>query len=188
MSVSDGRPVTRVVVGVSGSSGSLTALRRAAAEARHRRAELWPVLAWQPPGGHLAAHRLPEASVAGEDHERLARRTLLSALRDVFGDSGADLPVRARVARDAPGRALVGIAGRADDLLVVGAGRRGPLGRALWPSVGRYCLAHAACPVLAVPPSPLQAALARARRRNRWRLRLDTGHLEREFASVPPDV
>ncbi|MER7188143.1 universal stress protein, partial [Streptomyces hyaluromycini] len=39
----------RVVVGVSGSLGSVTALRRAVAEARRRQAELWPVLAWEPP-------------------------------------------------------------------------------------------------------------------------------------------
>ncbi|MFJ9643219.1 universal stress protein [Streptomyces sp. NPDC101206] len=41
----------KVVVGVSGSPGSLAALHRAAAEARARRAELCAVLAWQPPGG-----------------------------------------------------------------------------------------------------------------------------------------
>ncbi|MYT21831.1 universal stress protein, partial [Streptomyces sp. SID7760] len=45
----------RVVVGVSGSSGSLTALHRAAAEARWRGAQLWVVLAWQPPGGDLGS-------------------------------------------------------------------------------------------------------------------------------------
>jgi hypothetical protein len=49
--MSDSDPVpTRVVVGVSGSLGSLTALCRAAAEARLRGASLWPVLAWEPPG------------------------------------------------------------------------------------------------------------------------------------------
>lgn len=58
--MSDSDPVpTRVVVGVSGSLGSLTALCRAAAEARLRGASLWPVLAWEPPGGELAARRSP---------------------------------------------------------------------------------------------------------------------------------
>lgn len=52
----------RVVVGVSGSLGSVTALRRAASEARRRSAELWPVLAWVPPGGELAARRSPAAA------------------------------------------------------------------------------------------------------------------------------
>jgi hypothetical protein len=40
-----------------------------------------------------------------------------------------------------------------DDLLVVGAGRRG-LRAAIWHGrVSRYCLASARCPVLAVPPA-----------------------------------
>jgi hypothetical protein len=42
-----------------------------------------------------------------------------------------------------------------DDLLVVGAGRRGALARLVSGKVSRYCLAHAECPVLAVPPSAL---------------------------------
>ncbi|MEU1516058.1 universal stress protein [Streptomyces sp. NPDC005811] len=178
----------RVVVGVSGSPGSLTALCRAADEARRRGAELWPVLAWEPPGGDLAARRSTAAAVLAEDWERLARERLLGALREVFGGEGPGLPLRALIARGTPGRALVGTADREDDLLVIGAGRRGRLRRALWPSTGRYCLAHADCPVLAVPPSPLQAAWAAAHRRNAWRLRLDTGDVAREFASMPPDA
>lgn len=51
MSGYDACAPARVVVGVSGSLGSVTALSRAAAEARRREAELWPVLVWEPPGG-----------------------------------------------------------------------------------------------------------------------------------------
>ena len=78
------------------------------------------------------------------------------------------------------------IAAREADVLVVGAGHRGRWHRAFGPSVGRNSLAHADCPVLAVPPSPLEAALTAARRRNLWRSRLDTGHLARESAALPP--
>ncbi|WP_032767926.1 universal stress protein, partial [Streptomyces griseus] len=46
------------------------------------------------------------------------------------------------------------------DLLVVGSGPRGRRLPRLRPSVTRYCLAHAHCPVLAVPPNPLEAELA----------------------------
>src|SRR5258708_37035022 len=42
-----------------------------------------------------------------------------------------------------------------DDVLVIGAGRRGTLARALSCRVSRYCLAHAQCPVIAVPPTEL---------------------------------
>ncbi|MEU1541118.1 universal stress protein [Actinacidiphila glaucinigra] len=56
----------------------------------------------------------------------------------------------------------VPIAQRDGDLLVVGAGRR----RGPWRSpVARHCLAHASCPVLTVPPSPLQLDLEAMTRR-----------------------
>jgi nucleotide-binding universal stress UspA family protein len=173
-----------VVVGVSGSLGSLTALARAAAEARRRGAELWPVLAWEPPGGELSARRTTAAAVLAEDWERLAGERLRTALSDVLGSPDLQLPGQALLAREAPGPALVRIADREDDLLVVGAGGRGRLRRALWPSVSRYCIARARCPVLAVPPSPLQPTLAAVRRRNAWGLRLDTGCFEREIDTV----
>lgn len=176
----------RLVVGVSGSPGSLTALVRAADGARRRGAELWPVLAWEPPGGSLAARRSTAAAVVVEDWERLARERLLKALRDVFGGTDTGLPGQALVAQGVPGPVLMRIADREGDVIVVGAGRRGRLRRALWPSVGRDCLAHASCPVLAVPPSPLQTALEAAHRRNVLRLRLDTGRIEREFAVMAP--
>ncbi len=55
--------------------------------------------------------------------------------------------------------------------------------------MSRYCLAHAVCPVLAVPPSPLEAELTSAHRRNLWRLRLDTRRLAAPAEeTVPPDA
>ncbi|MDH6605086.1 nucleotide-binding universal stress UspA family protein [Streptomyces sp. SAI-208] len=187
--MSEFRPpaAARVVVGVSGSLGSLSALARAAEEARQRGAELWPVLAWEPPGGEFAVRRSPATALMVGQWEQLARERLLTALREVFGGTDLGVPLRAVIARGAAGPALVQTAGREDDLLMLGAGRRG-LRRALRPSVSRYCLAHATCPVLAVPPSPLQSDLAAVHRRNVWRLRLDSGHLEQEFETVPPDA
>jgi hypothetical protein len=41
----------------------------------------------------------------------------------------------------------------------VGAGRRGALARVISGKVSRYCLAHAHCPVLAVPPPALAGEL-----------------------------
>ncbi|WP_046731393.1 universal stress protein [Streptomyces humi] len=188
MSESPSTSAVRVVVGVSGSMGSLAALGRAADEARRRGAELWPVLAWEPPGGELAARRSPAAAVMVGEWERLARERLLKALGDVFGSTAPAVPGQALVVRGAPGRSLVRIADREDDLLVVGAGRRSRLHRVLRPSVGRCCLAHATCTVLAVPPSPLQAELAALHRRNTWRLRPDSGHLGRAFEALPRDA
>ncbi|MYT74066.1 MULTISPECIES: universal stress protein [unclassified Streptomyces] len=184
MSGSDAAPAPRtprVVVGVNGEPGSRTALRRAAAEARHRRAALWPVLAWQPPCGGFGVRHAPVDPLPAEDWQDLARATLLGTLDEVFPD-GPGVPVHALLAQGTPGRVLVEAADREDDLLVVGAGHRGTLHRMFQPSVSRYCLARAHCPVLAVPPSPLEAELAAAHRRNLWRLRLDTRHFAEETA------
>jgi hypothetical protein len=72
-----------------------------------------------------------------------------------------DLCVAALVERGETGPVLVDVADQPDDLLVIGTGRRSPVGRALRRSVGRYCLAHAKCPVLAVPPSALMEEINR---------------------------
>ncbi|OIK28536.1 universal stress protein [Streptomyces malaysiense] len=173
MSGHDASAVARVVVGVSGSMGSVTALRRAGALARRLGAELWPVLAWEPPGGEPATRRSPAAAVRDEEWQRLAGGRLVAVLEEIFGDRGPGVPIHALVVRGTPGRALVAIADREDDLLVVGAGRRG-LQRAFSGRVRRHCLAHAGCPVLAVPPSPLESQLLAVHRRNAWHLPMDT--------------
>ncbi|MGW1726077.1 universal stress protein [Streptomyces sp. NPDC002306] len=173
----EGPTAARVVVGVSGSPGSLTALRRAVEEARRRDAELWPVLAWEPPGGELSALRHPVPSETADQWQFLARERLLAILDDVFGDAGPGVGMRALVARGTPGPALVETADGANDVLVVGAGQRSQWHRACSRSISRYCLAHATCPVLAIPPSPLESELAAVHRRNAWRLRLDTRSL-----------
>lgn len=49
--------IRRVVVGASGSPGSLRALRYAENLARANSATLIPVLAWVPPGGDLTDRR-----------------------------------------------------------------------------------------------------------------------------------
>ncbi|MGW3244829.1 universal stress protein [Streptomyces sp. NPDC001070] len=161
----------RVVVGVSGSLGSLTALHRAAAEARRTGAVLVAVLAWEPPGGEFAYRRSPCPPLLSEWQDR-ARRQLVGALESAFGGIPADLTMRALVVRGPAGWALTHVADRPDDLLVLGAGRRGLLRRLLSRSVARRCLVHAVCPVLAVPRSPLHEVFEDVRRRNAWRLQL----------------
>jgi hypothetical protein len=59
------------------------------------------------------------------------------------------------VQRGEAGYVLVRAACCPGDLLVVGTGRRGVLARVISGKVSRYCLAHARCPVLAVPPPAL---------------------------------
>ena len=146
--------VRRIVVGVHGSLGSLQALRRAAVEAREREALLVPVIAWVPPGGDFAERSHPSPYLRRLWREA-ARQRLAEAFDAGLGGVPDDLPVQARVERGETGPVLVDVAEHPDDLLVIGTGRRSPITRALRKSVGRYCLAHAKCPVLAVPPSAL---------------------------------
>lgn len=165
----------RVVVGVSGSPGSLAALHRAAYEARRSGADLLAVLAWEPPGGTYA-YRRAVCPLPLEDLRQDAGRRLLDALGSAFGPDGPEVPFQAVVVQGVTGPALVESAGE-DDLLVVGTGGRGPLRRALLPSVARYCVAHADCPVLAVPPSPLVSDLAAVQRRIGLHLPVDAREL-----------
>ncbi len=150
--------VRRIVVGVHGSLGSLQALRWAAEEARERHVPLVPVITWMPPGGDMAERSHPSPYLRRTWHEA-ARRQLLAAFEEGLGGLPADLVVRLLVERGETGPTLVEVASRPGDLLVIGTGRRSLIGRALRRSVGRYCLAHATCPVLAVPPSALMDEL-----------------------------
>jgi nucleotide-binding universal stress UspA family protein len=146
--------VRRIIVGVHGSLGSLQALRYAADEARERNVPLVAVIAWIPPGGDLAERRQPSPYLRKIWREAAWER-LWAAFDAGLGGVPADLRVEPQVARGETGPVLVDIADQPDDLLVIGTGRRGVFGRMVHRSVSRYCLAHARCPVLAVPPSAL---------------------------------
>ncbi len=154
---------TRVVVGVSGSLSSLAALHRGVAEARRLQATLVPVLAWAPPDGETGYRRSPCPPMLKE-WERAAARRLDTAFEQAFGGYPEGLRTRALLVRGEAGQALVAAADRPDDLLVLSTGRRGRLRRLFHGTVTRYCLAHARCTVLAVPPSELLATLERAAR------------------------
>jgi nucleotide-binding universal stress UspA family protein len=146
--------VRRVIVGASGSPGSLRALRYAEELARAHDATLIPVLTWLPPGGDLADRRYPCGEMRRVWQEDACER-LRDALIAVWGEVPADPPVHPLVHRGEAGWILVSLADCPGDLLVVGAGRRGALARMVGGKVSRYCLAHAECPVLAVPPPAL---------------------------------
>ncbi len=151
---------SRVVVGVSGTLSSLTALHRAADEARRRDALLVPVLAWEPPGGEDFYRRSPCPPLLAETEHRAVLR-LDTALEQAFGGFPPGLSTRAAVVRGPAGPALVAEACEPGDLLVLSAGRRTRL-RVLLPApVPRHCLRHATCPVYVVPPSDLLAHLGR---------------------------
>ena len=148
--------IDRVIVGATGSPGSLRALRYGEVLARAHDAALIPVIAWAPPEGDRALR--PQSSGGMRQVcQDMACERLRDALIAVWGEVPNDPLVEPHVERGAPGWVLVRLACRPGDVLVVGAGRRGALARMVSCRVGRYCAAHAQCPVILVPP----AALAR---------------------------
>jgi nucleotide-binding universal stress UspA family protein len=156
----------RVIAGVNGSLRSLAALRVAVDEARSAAAVLLPLLAWAPVGGEIAYMRAPCPILLGQWEDAACER-LRGAFDQAFGGMPDGLEIRPFVVRGAPGPALVGLADRQDDLLVVGGGGWGRLACTIHGSVGRYCLAHACCPVLVVPPPDMIQELRS--RRHHWR-------------------
>jgi nucleotide-binding universal stress UspA family protein len=154
--------VARVIVGASGSPGSLRALRYGEVLARAYQAPLVPVIAWEPPGGAQAG-RFQYPDGLAEECQGIACRRLRDALVAVWGEVPDDPMVQPHVERGPAGWVLVSLARRPDDLLVVGAGRRGALGRMTCARVARYCVARAQCPVLAVPPSALAREIGHSR-------------------------
>ncbi|MGW4649104.1 universal stress protein [Kitasatospora sp. NPDC004289] len=160
----------RIVVGVSGSLGSLAALHRAVAEARWTGSELLAVLAWLPQGGEAGYRRAPCPPLLTVWEESATAR-LAEALEAAFGDGGpVGVRLRSCVVRGETARALALFADRPDDLVVVGAGSGSLLRRGLRASVPAECLKRAVCPVLAVPRPSLQRELEGRSWRHLWHL------------------
>ena len=154
--------IDRLIVGASGSPGSLVALRYGEVLARAYDAVLIPVLAWELPGGEHAVRVQPSGDLR-QEWRNLARQRLRDALIAVWGEVPQDPLVQPHLERGPAGWVLVNLARRPGDVLVVGAARRGALARIAFPRVSRHCLAHAQCPVLAIPPPALARELAHGR-------------------------
>jgi nucleotide-binding universal stress UspA family protein len=161
-----------VIVGVSRTVVGLRTLRLAVAEARRRGAPLFAVRAWTftypqftwPGIVTLASDR------AGRPDDT-ARKTITAAFSDCLGGIPADIDVRPEPTYGKPGQALVEYAYRDTDIIFVGHRPRRWLGRFPFPSVARYCIAHATCPVQVIPPDMFARAAsgtsgARALRRD----------------------
>lgn len=144
---------TRVIVGLSGSLGSLAALYRAVTEAARLEAVLVPVAAWLPSDGDRHGPR-PLSEL-----EHAARRRIDTAFEQAFGGYPSDLVIRPLTVRGPAGAALVSAVTGPADRLVIGTGRHGRLDRLLHGTVLRYCRTYATCPVIGVSPSELLETL-----------------------------
>lgn len=143
----------RVVVGVDTTLAGLHALRLAVTEARVRGLALHAVRTWSlsPPA------QWPEGQAGRPTAAALAAAIVDRAFAETMGGEPPDIPVRTVVVPDPPGPVLVEYACRDRDLLVIGAGR-GRFARWRASPVVRYCVRHATCPLLVVPPPPLTRA------------------------------
>ena len=162
--------IRRIIAGVSGDPGNLPAIRYAAGVARACDAAFVPVHAWLPSGPELAVCPFPVDHLV-EEWQDAAWQRLWNSLDMAFGGFPPDAQPLA--CRGSAGAVLAGTASRAGDVLVIGTGRRGAVSRLGHGTVSRYCLAHASCPVIAVPPPALDRAAARGVRG--WRRRQAPG-------------
>ncbi len=185
-----GQAAGRVIVGVDDSLAGLQALREAAGIARQRGMEVLAVRACRslpaeatfacwPPAVQDPMIRLPLPSQ--DAYDQLGKAFVEHAFNEAMGGIPDDVPVRTLIAYERPYRALTEAAWREADLLVIGASRHHPW----WPlrhSPGRYCAAHAVCPVLIVPPHQGVRELSQARRPWHWLRR------RREFSSLSAGI
>ena len=143
-----------IVVGVSGSLASATALRWAAEEAERRHGQLRIVLIWNP------ERRAPYAPPIGPQGRRLQReragQSLAATVRSVLGPAPR-ANVTTELVEGMAERALVDRSAGAD-LLVLGSASGFLAGRSIGPVI-RTCLSRAHCPVVVVGPEGLHAAL-----------------------------
>jgi nucleotide-binding universal stress UspA family protein len=167
----------RVIVGVDGSLNSLRALREAVVEARRRDARLIVIHVRAPahssaPIGVIGI--LDPSPCPGQQtncsRDREAEVLIARCIDEGLGDKPADVELSIHVAVGTPHTALVHQVWRDDDLLVVGTRNRSRWAHPWRQSVGRYCVAHARCPVLVVPPDDFARAMRRERRWYRSRL------------------
>lgn len=134
-------PVTRVVVGVDGSAGSVAALYWAAAEAVSWQAGLRIISAWEEeparPGPAPAFHPAQAAA-----------RLVQTALARILSQQHYPPRIACAAMRGTPGEALLSQA-RDTGLLVLGTAGAGS---ARTPgATGRYCLRHGNGPLVLIP-------------------------------------
>jgi nucleotide-binding universal stress UspA family protein len=148
----------RVVVGVSGSVASLAALRHGLSQVRRYGGTLWAVLAWSPPGGEVSGRSAPPRALVRE-WESMAQRRLRTAFEEGLGGVPQDVQVRLLALRGRPAPALLQVAGRGCDLLVLGSPRQRPRRALATATVAGHCAEHACCPLVVVPPPPMSRQL-----------------------------
>lgn len=146
-----------IVVGISRRTGSIDALRWAAAEARLRNAHVLAVTAWRgprtpaAPGGRPPAVSAPPLDEAFASEQQQIRDRLQSAVGDL-----AELGVHYELRRGSASSVLLAAAVGAQ-LLVLDSPRAGALSTLAKSLIAPQIIFKAPCPVVLMPP-PLDSA------------------------------
>jgi hypothetical protein len=134
-----------IVVGVSATSKSPTALAWADAQARQNGGRLIAVRAWRAPNPQATPSGTPASRIThGADVEQAARESLIA---DVAATLGADHAAELRLVQGGKYAVLIQAAAEAD-LLVVDAPRQLLAG----PMFAHRLVYAASCPVVVMPP------------------------------------
>jgi nucleotide-binding universal stress UspA family protein len=134
-----------IVVGVDGTSAGQPAIQFAMREASRRGCGLEVVTTWNVAyDAALGARPADPRAQAGQAQEAAISAALIA--------TSAPPVISRHVIEGHAGITLVSIA-RAADYLVVGTSNTDVVKRALLGSVSTYCIQHASCPVMVVPPA-----------------------------------
>lgn len=155
--------VGRVVVGVGRSPGAYQALRYAVTEARRRDATLLAVRTFRLPTSEQSVLNVELLMMSAAEHVRCA-------FAEAIGQVPADPQIEVAVLAGPSANALVSVANRESDLLIIGGCGAHRLGRIHGTAIARFCARRAVCPVVIVPPPAL------ARSGHTDRLARDTAH------------
>ena len=134
-----------VVVGVSATSKSPTALAWAQAQARQNQGRIIAVRAWRMPNPQATPSGTPPGRISREEDIEEAARASLE--EDVAAALGADHDVELRLVRGSKFKVLIEAADAAD-LMVVDAPRQLLAG----PMFAHRLVYAASCPVVVMPP------------------------------------
>jgi nucleotide-binding universal stress UspA family protein len=140
-----------IVVGVSDSVASKTALRWAAGEARRRGSRLVVVRVWEP--AHIASYVPHAQHVDAASDRRAVTSELANAL---YGTFGAKLPsyLFTKVIEGRPERVLADESAGADMIVLGSTSAPTIIGRSIGPVI-RSCLSRAHCPVVVINPEDM---------------------------------
>jgi nucleotide-binding universal stress UspA family protein len=148
--------MSEIVVGLDVSQASHGALAWAANQARRTGAELRAVHSLLVPAAMLASvgQVSVPTSATGDDKVDEAYRDAIAAVWETVQPEPS---WRLEFFYTDPARLLVAESSDAE-LLVIGTREHVGWGRILNSSVSHYCLSHATCPIVAVPPVPNPAS------------------------------